>query len=385
MKGIIKKLLAVAMIAAMTALAGCGGGNQSSQPAESSEPEAPAAESEAEAEESEASDTAAAGEAKDFEGAELVVATWGWTASNVAELSAAFEEQYNCKIVIDETSGNADRLNKIMAQKANPEMDIALMSESFAVKANQEGLFEKIDTGVVTNLDNLYDFAKNADGYGPCYSVVRYGIIYDADTVTEAPVSYMDLFSGKYNGQLSLPDMASTAGPYLLVALAEAQGGSQENVDAAFQLLADNKDNIAQFYSASSDVQTGFTTGEIAVSVFMDMNVPTLQEAGVNAQWVEPEEGCFSAAATINVIKDCPNPELAQLYVNYMLSDEVQSQVADKLSEAPTSRNATMPEEKKAYLAFGEDAVAGLRKFDDTYIDSQKADWIERFQREVAV
>lgn len=354
-------LLAVALL--VFSLAGCG------QPAPAPAPTTP---------------TEAAGEGtKDFNGAELVVATWGWTAANVAELSKGFEEMYNCKIVIDETSGNADRLNKIMAQKNNPEMDIALMSQSFAVIGNREGLFEKLDTNVVTNLDNLYDFAKDAEGYGPCYSVVRYGIIYDADAV-EAPTSYLDLFSGKYNGVLSLPDMASTAGPYLLVALAEAQGGSQENVDPAFKLLADNKDNIAQFYSASSDVQTGFTTGEIAVSVFMDMNVPTLQAAGVNAQWVDPAEGCFSAAATINVIKNSPNPELAQLYVNYMLSDEVQSMVADKLSEAPTNKNATMPEDKKAYLAFGPDAVSSLKSFDQDYIDSQKAAWIERFQREVA-
>jgi Spermidine/putrescine-binding periplasmic protein len=377
MKTSMKRLLALLMVAAMVVLsvAGC-----------SSKKDEPAADPQETTEETPAEEGAEPAEAvKDFEGAELVVATWGWTAANVKELSAAFEQQYNCTVVIDETSGNADRLNKIMAQQSNPEMDVALMSESFAVKANQEGLFEKIDTAVVTNLDNLYDFAKNADGFGPCYSVVRYGIIYDADAVAEAPTSYMDLFSGKYNGQLSLPDMATTAGPYLLVALAEAQGGSQEDVDAAFKLLADNKDNVAQFYTTSSDVQTGFTTGEIAVSVFMDMNVPTLQDAEVNAQWVEPTEGCFSAAATINVIKNCPNPELAQLYVQYMLSDETQSQVADKLSEAPTSRNATMPEAKQAYLAFGEDAVANLRKFDDTFIDTVKADWIERFQREVTI
>lgn len=382
MKTMHKKTLtgALAALLATALLAGCGGGSGSSQ-ASSQPMESPAASSEAAASTPASGD----GEAKDFQGAELVVATWGWTAANIAELSKDFEAMYNCKVVIDETSGNADRLNKIMAQKGNPEMDIALMSESFAVVGNNDGLFEKIDASVVTNLENLYGFAKNKDGFGPCYSVVRYGIIYDTDVVTDAPASYMDLFNGKYNGLLSLPDMASTAGPYLLVTLAEAQGGSQEDVDAAFKLLADNKDNVAQFYTTSSDVQTAFTTGEIAVTVFMDMNVPTLKDAGLNVEWVEPAEGCFSAAATINVIKDCPNPELAQLYVNYMLSDEVQSRVADQISEAPTSKNATMPEDKQAYLAFGEEAVSSLRVFDWNYIDTQKAAWIERFQKEVTV
>jgi putative spermidine/putrescine transport system substrate-binding protein len=177
--------------------------------------------------------------------------------------------------------------------------------------------------------------------------------------------------------------MASTAGPYLLIALAEDLGGGQNNVDAAFKLLSDNKNNIVQFYNTSSEVQTAFTTDEIAVTVFMDMNVPTLRAAGVNARWVDPKEGSFSAASTINVVKNCPNPRLAQLFVNYIISDAVQNRVAEILSEAPVNKNAGMPEDKKTYLVYGEEAVSGLRVFDWSFIDSQKAAWIERFQKEV--
>jgi putative spermidine/putrescine transport system substrate-binding protein len=105
--------------------------------------------------------------------------------------------------------------------------------------------------------------------------------------------------------------------------------------------------------------------------------------AGVNAKWVEPKEGTFSAASTINVVKNAPNPRLAQLFVNYILSDAVQNNVADILSEAPVNKNAGMSEEKKAYLVYGEQAVSGLKVFDWSFIDSQKPAWIERFQKEV--
>jgi len=363
----IQKIITAIVVAVMFAaiVAGCG----NSSPAPNAKPE------------QSASNEAAA----DFNGAELVVATWGFTAANVKELSKAFEEKYNCKVIIDETSGNSDRLNKIMAQKNSPEIDVALMTDIFAAIGNEKGLFEKIDTNVVTNINNLYDFAKNPDGFGPSYSVVRYGIIYDADTVKEAPKSYKDLFSGKYNGQISLPDMASTAGPYLLIALAETSGGSATNVEPGFEILKANKDNVKQWYLASSDVQKAFSTGEIGVSVFMDMNMPSLLESGLNVKWVDPEEGDFSAAATVNVVKNAKNPELAQLYVNYLLSDEVQSQIADKLNEAPTNKNAKMSDEKKAYLAYGEDAMNSLKKFDWKYINDNKAAWIEKFQKEVAI
>lgn len=317
-----------------------------------------------------------------YKGVDLVVATWGWTAANVKKLSVAFEEQYGCKVIIDETSGNADRLNKVIAQRNNPEIDVVMMSESFSAIGNSMGIFEKIDTSIVTNLNNLYGFAKNPDGFGPAYSLVRYGIIYDKDRVP-APTSYLDLFNGKYDGMLSLPDMTSTAGPYLLVAMAEALGGSAQNVDPAFEFLKKNVKSVAQFYTTSSDVQTGFTTGEIAVSVFMDMNMPMLAKSGLNVEWVDAKEGSFSAAATINVVKGAKNPTLAQLYVNYLLSDAIQNQLADVISEAPTSKNATMSADKQKYLAFGENAVASLRAFDWAFINDKKADWIYRFQKEV--
>lgn len=326
---------------------------------------------------------------QDFGGAELVVATWGWAEAGLKELAADFEETYNCTIVVDPTSGNGDRLNKLMAEKNAPTADVAMLTKSFAETGAQEGLFEPIDTSVVTSLDHLYDFALDANGYGPCYSLCRYGIMYNADALAELnldpPTSYQDLFDDKYAGMVALPDMTSTAGPYMLVAMAEAMGGSQEDVTPAMELMQEKKDNINLWYTASSDVVNAFTTGEANITVFMDINMPGLMESGLNMVWVDAAEGSFAAPATINVVKGCQNPELAQLFVEYMISDEVQSRVAETMNEAPVNKNATMPEELKTYLAFGEDAMSALKQFDETYIASAKDGWIDTFQRTVNV
>ena len=191
---------------------------------------------------------------QDFGGAELVVATWGWAEAGLMELAADFEETYNCTIVVDPTSGNGDRLNKLMAERNDPTADVVMLTKSFAETGAQEGLFEPIDTSVVTSLDHLYDFALDANGYGPCYSLCRYGIMYNADALEqlglEPPTSYQDLFDDKYAGMVALPDMTSTAGPYMLVAMAEAMGGSQEDVTPAMTLMQEKKDNINIWYTA---------------------------------------------------------------------------------------------------------------------------------------
>ena len=372
-----KRLFALALALALTlALAACGSTGAASSAASASASASASGDGDVDG-------------TKDFAGAELVVATWGWAEDGLRKLCADFETTYNCKLVVDPTSGNGDRLNKLMAEKNDPTADVALLTKSFAQTANQEGLFEKIDTNIVTDMGNLYDFAVNADGYGPCYSLVRYGIMYNADALQKAglaaPTSYQDLFDDKYAGMVALPNMTSTAGPYMLISMAEAMGGSQEDVTPAMKLMQDKKDNIAMWYDTSSDVVNAFTTGEINIAVFMDINMPSLTQSGLNMVWVDASEGTFAAPATVNVVKNCKNPELAQLFVEYMISKSTQDQIAEVMDEAPVNKDATMPDELKTYLAFGPDSMKSLKEFDESYIASNKAAWIDTFQKTVNV
>ncbi len=372
-----KKLFALLLsVAMMLSLAACG--EKGSDPTPSTAPSAAGENT-----------SAPADGIKDFGGAELVVATWGWAEAGLKALAADFESAYNCTIVVDPTSGNGDRLNKLMAEKNDPTADVALLTKSFAEVGIQSDLFEKVDTGVVTSLGNLYDFAQDKNGYGPCYSVCRYGIMYDAAALekagVEAPASYQDLFDDKYAGMVALPDMTSTAGPYILVAMAEAMGDSQEDVSAAMGLMQEKKDNIDLWYSASSDVVNAFTTGEACITVFMDINMPGLINSGLDMVWTDAAEGSFAAPATVNVVKNCKNPELAQLFVQYLIADLTQSKIAEAMNEAPVNKNATMPEELKTYLAFGEEAIGALKEFDEAFITNAKAEWIDTFQRTVNV
>jgi putative spermidine/putrescine transport system substrate-binding protein len=162
-------------------------------------------------------------------------------------------------------------------------------------------------------------------------------------------------------------------------------GGSQEDITPAMSLMQEKKDNIDLWYTTSSDVVNAFTTGEINIAVFMDINMSGLMDSGLNMVWVDASEGSFAAPATVNVVKNCANPELAQLFVEYMISDAVQDQIAEVMDEAPVSKNATMSDELQVYLAFGEEAIGALKEFDETYITENKDGWIDEFQRTVNI
>ena len=326
---------------------------------------------------------------KDFGGAELVIATWGWTEAGLRTLCADFEAMYNCKLVIDPTPGNGDRLNKLMAEKEDPTADVVLITKSFAETGKNEGLFEKMDTTIVTSLGDLYDIAVDPDGYGPCYSLVRYGIMADKAALEAenlpVPTSYQELFDDKYANMVALPDMATTAGPYMLVAMAEAMGGSQEDVTPAMTLMQEKKDNVDIWYATTSDVVNAFSTGEACITVFMDINMPSLTAANFDMVWVDAAEGSFAAPASIEVVKNCKNPELAQLFVEFMICTATQNNIAAVMNEAPTNKNATIPEELTAYLAYGEESMSYLKEFDEAYLATAKTEWIDTFNRTVAV
>ena len=167
--------------------------------------------------------------------------------------------------------------------------------------------------------------------------------------------------------------------------VAEAMGGSQEDVTPAMELMQEKKDNIDLWYSTSSDVVNAFTTGEANIAVFMDINMPSLTDSGLNMVWVDAAEGSFSAPATANVVKNCKNPELAQLFVEYLISKDTQDKIAEVMNEAPVNKNATMDDSLKTYLAFGDESMNALKEFDEAYITANKEAWIDTFQRTVAV
>ncbi len=357
MKKIIATLLVLAMVVAC--FAGCGKSNTQQTTADGG---------------------------KDFGGAQLVVCTWGGsTGASTKELAANFEAMYNCEVIIDEVNANSDRITKLKAQveSGNVEADVVYMSGPYAKEAEGLDIFEKIDTNIVTNLGELYDFAQNETGYGPMVCVGRFGIMYNADILAEKglepPTSYMELFDEKYAGLVSIPAMTATAGPYVFAAIAEELGGSLDDYQAALDFYAEKKDNIKLWYT--TDIVPALTNGDVAITVYMDLMFPVLKGAGLNMQWADAAEGNFADDVFINVVKGAPNAELAQLFVKYTLEVAQQEKFLNDNWEAPTNKNATMSDELDPYLVYGADEFENCTFFDYNKLNAVKGAIIEEWQK----
>ena len=108
-------------------------------------------------------------------------------------------------------------------------------------------------------------------------------------------------------------------------------------------------------------------------------------EVNTNMPWVNGLTGSEINICDVDMVVEGENPELAQLFVEYMISEETQNIIAECMNEAPVHSKATMAEELQVYLAYGEEAMLALKEFDEAFITEAKGEWIDTFQRTVNV
>lgn len=315
---------------------------------------------------------------------DLVISTWGFAEDFFKEeVYKPFEEEYNVNIVVD-IGNNAERLNKIRQGTAN--VDVVYLSDYYAQQGIEEGLFAEIDRSNIENIDNLYDIAKAplGDEYGPAYTIGQFGIAYNPEQTNGTIESWSNLWNDSLAGNLTIPSITSTTGPMFLDAASIVAGHEEFNADAAFTAIADLKGNIVKEYDKSSDFVNMFTQGEIAAGPFMEMYFHDLQSAIPEAEFVTPTEGGYAVMNTVNVVKDSDNKELAEAFINWHLSKEVQEASAKAKVDSPVNINVELSEQEAEGVTYGEETIEALNLLDMEYVNSESAEWIDRWNKEIA-
>lgn len=313
----------------------------------------------------------------------LVISTFGLEEDKMQEdVFKPFEKKYNVDIVL-ETGTSSERLTKL---KSNPNstVDVIELSQSNAADGVAAGLFEKVDSSKVPNMDNLIDSAKElaADGSGPAYTLNSIGIVYNKKTAGKEIKEWNDLWDPSLKGKISIPDIATTFGPAMLYL-----GSNHENTDIskdngkdAFKGITNLAPNVVKTYSKSSDLANMFQSGEITAAVVGDFAVPMITESNPDVAYVVPQSGTYANFNTININKNSKNKDLAYKYINWRLSQEVQEKTAVSLNEAPTNKKVELNEETAKNKTYG-DVAARTKKVDSLLVNKNLESWINQWNR----
>jgi len=310
----------------------------------------------------------------------LTISWWGFNGEKLESIVLApFREQCGCEIQF-ETGNNGERLNKLQIRNGAG-VDVAYFSDSFSQQGIDLGVFQKIDPSKIPNLEGIYDLAKDPQGgYGPAYTIGRVGVVYDSEKIASPITSWNDLWRDDLASSLSLPGITTTAGPMVVMKAGDHEGvDAFENADAAFAGVEALKPNVVKNYNTGSEMINLFSTGEITAAIAQDFTLGQIQAAVPSVVWADLEEGSIATLNTVNIPKGAAEPELAHEFINFILSPEIQQQLAEQGVDAPVVKSVTLTPEQASLWTYGADVIDGLQRIDYAKMNAAKGGWVDRW------
>ena len=329
---------------------------------------------------------AAIAEDKPYAGQTLTISTFAFNAELLQKnIYDPFMEMTGCTIVADGAS-NAVRVTKL-AEAAEGDYDVVIIGDMFVKQLMAEGKIDTLDASKLTNLDALYENAKApmGEGYGPAYTFNRLGIVYDPDACPVEIKSFADLWNPELKDYIAIPAITNTSGPLFYYGVAAAFGLEPgKDDDAIFAKLAELKPNVKSTYTSANNTITMLNQGEICAAVLLDYSYTTAKSANPAYVWVNPAEGLFGGYNMLNIITGSKNKELAEAFIDFYLSYEVQYAEAMDGVDSPVRTDIVLDEEHAQNFTYG-DMVNQLILPDWDFVTANLAAWTERWNETFSV
>ena len=315
----------------------------------------------------------------------LVFATFtgSWEEAHRAVLVPAFRKATNNADITLDPMLSVDQIAKVSAAKSNPPIDVMLHDPGPALVAVGQGL---VDTYPVAQSKYYKDLIVEAqEETGPAIFFQVVGITYNPEKVKTPPTSWRDLWKPEFKGRVGITNLNSTLGTGFLVEISKMFGGNEGNVEPGFKALTDLKPNLAAVAANPGALATLFQQGQCDISPGNFNAIQILKARGVPVEFVTPKEGAIAFKTTIHIVKNSPSRALAIELIEAAMSPEVQSKLMQSpYLIVPTNTKVKMEGEIAKVLA--KDHADMKKKFvfqDWKKINEHRAQWIERFNREI--
>lgn len=295
-----------------------------------------------------------------------------------------FEKANNVKVVVvpgDSTTTMA----RLQAQKGKESLDVVFLDDGPMYQAIQLGFCDTLTDAPV--YQNLYDVARFKSNKAVTIGLDATGLVYNerlfAAKGWAPPTSWRDLADPRYKGKIEFPTISNGYGLQTLIVLARLNGGSEKDIQPGFDTVkASIAPNVLSFDPSPGKISELFQTDSIALAAWGDGRSQALRNQGVPVKFVAPKEGAVVLGLSMCPVKhDAPN-DLAQKFVQFSLSPEVQAMYAEEEGVAPVNKQTRLPPAVAARVP-GPSAVANMLKVDWDVVNEKRATWTQQWNREV--
>ena len=273
-----------------------------------------------------------AGSKKDYshlEGTTLNVYNWGEYISDGADgaldVNKEFEKRYGITINYSNYESNENMYNKLQSGGAN--YDVIIPSDYMIAKLIEEDMLAEIDFANIPNYKNVMEKYRNLyydpdNKYSVPYTVGMVGLIYNTKMVKEAPDSWGALWDETYAGEILMfnnpRDAFGIAQCYL------GQSINTQNLkewDKAIEALKKQNPLVSSY--VMDEVFNKMENGEAALAPYYAGDFLTMYDVNPDLAFVYPKEGVNFFVDAMCIPKNAENKEAAELYINFMLEDEI--------------------------------------------------------------
>ena len=243
--------------------------------------------------------------------------------------------------------------------------DVIIPSDYMISRLIDEDKLEPLNFDNIPNFSDVDPELKNPE-YDPenLYSVPYMwglmGVIYNTTMVDEADLGSWDLlWNEKYSGDIVMIDNSRDA---IGIAL-KSQGISYNTTDAAqitaaVDRLIEQKP-LVQAY-VMDEVFQKMEGGNAAIGTYYYGDYLTMVENNPDLGFYIPEEGTNIYVDAMCILKDAPNKENAEIFINYMCSTEAGLKNCEEIwysSPLLSVRDALDPEVSSDPLAYPDEAI----------------------------
>lgn len=315
---------------------------------------------------------------------------------NIVGFSGVFADNYQ-KFIIDafkakypgidvtyrQSKNSAETLALLTLQRADPQIDVALIDVAVAIKADKDGIFAKLDPAKVKSLADMPAWARLDDDRAIAFSQDNLAILYNTDSVKTPPTSWNDLTDPKYKGKIAAK-LADTRGVILSPILTKLKGGDYKtSIDPAIEMLKEIAPNVSTWEPAP-DCYAVVQSGEVDLSICWNGRAQYLHDAqGGKIGIALPKEGSIGQTNTIGLVEGSKNAEAAQAFIDYALSAEAQATFAEKSFYGPVNTKVSLPDAVAARIYGSKEAQAAQMSLDWNFVADKYSAWIQRINREV--
>jgi thiamine transport system substrate-binding protein len=305
------------------------------------------------------------------------------------DVVAQFEQANNAKITFIKSGDSGTVLNRAILTKASPQADVFYgVDNTFLSRALSEGIFESYDSPLLADIPAEFQVDATHSALPVDYGDVclNYDRAYFTEHNLAVPASLEDLTRPEYAGLL-VAENPATSSPGLAFLLATIAHFGPDGYLQYWQQLRDNQLvvvndwNTAYYTNFSGSSGKGpqplvvsYASSPAAEMIYADPRPTEPPTASVLAPGT-----CFRQIEFVGILKGTAHRELAEKFVDFMLSTQFQEDMPLQMFVYPVNPAAQLPADFQQYAQVAKQPAT----LDAAEINQNRDAWLQAWTETV--